>query len=182
MKTQKLIAPVLLIALFFATSAIMAQPRTFNDQNPDKPQHFRNLDLNDEQQDKVDVFFTEMQKQINPIKADLDEKEAQLNKLMIADKPDNQAIVAKVKEIGDLKTKIQIAGVENRMKVRSILDENQKTRFDAMEMNDGPRKGGKQGRGQRGTGFGPEGDGPKADGNGPYGAGRGPNSGNCIYR
>ena len=51
-----------------------------------------------------------------------------------------------------------------------------------MEMNDGPRKGGKQGRGQRGAGFGPDGDGPKADGNGPYGAGRGPNSGNCIYR
>lgn len=86
----------------------------------------------EEQQKKIDELKLALEKELLPIEASLKVKEAELQQLMIADKPAKAAIEKKIDEIGALKTQIHKARVNNRLAVREILTPEQRVKFDKM--------------------------------------------------
>ena len=89
------------------------------------------LDLNQDQQKKVEALSNGLEKQMISLQADLRVKEAELQKLMIADKPSKSAVEKKVEEIGAVKVQIQKAEVNNRLAVRELLTPEQRVKFDS---------------------------------------------------
>lgn len=150
MKTRKLITPVLVLLIFAGSFQVFAQNGNRdgnrdgrNNRNGDR---LACLDLTAEQETQAKTIFTGITEKTTPIKADVKVKQAELDKLMIADSPNEKAIYAKVDEISQLRTEMQKLRIEGKLKVRTILDDEQKVRFDANQM--GGKKG-KRGNGQR---------------------------------
>lgn len=88
------------------------------------------LDLNQDQQKKVDALQNVLEKQMIALQADLRVKEAELQKLMVADNPSKSAVEKKVDEIGAVKVQIQKAHVNHRLAVRELLAPEQRVKFD----------------------------------------------------
>ncbi len=153
MKTRKLIALVLVVLLFAGSFQVFAQNGNGNGDRRDG-RNYRNadrlacLDLTTEQEAETKAIFTGIMDQTTPIKADVRVKQAELDQLMIADSPNEKAIYAKVEEISQLKTEMQKLRIEGKLKVRAILDDDQKARFDANQVSGKKGKRGKRGQGQ----------------------------------
>ena len=133
MKTKKLSSWILIAIMTIGGLSLSAQPmqgKSFKNISPAQNK-FMYLDLDEAQQEQAKTFFTAMQKQSTPLRADIQEKQAQLNKLMIADQPNEEAIYAKVEEIAQLKMEIQKVRISSKIQMRSILNEDQKALFDA---------------------------------------------------
>ena len=88
------------------------------------------LDLNEKQKEKVEAIHSDLEKVLLPIEADLKVRQAELNKLLIAEKPNKSMVNNKIDEIGALKVKMQKEKVGHRLEVRSMLDDKQRIRFD----------------------------------------------------
>ena len=150
MKTRKLIAPVLVLLIFAGSFQVFAQNGN-RDGNRDGRNNRNNdrlacLDLTAEQETQAKAIVTGIMEQSTPIKADVKVKQAELDQLMIADSPNEKAIYAKVDEISQLRAEMQKLKIEGKLKVRTILDDEQKAKFDANQL-DGKR--GKKGKGQK---------------------------------
>jgi len=115
-------------------------------------------DLTKEQMDKIKSLRMEMLKQVNPLKAEIREKQAHLQTLSISEKPDMNAINKTIDEIGALKTKMMKIHAKFRQDVRALLTDEQRVVFDskagmmgkAMKGHHGPHHGPHQGAPCRG--------------------------------
>lgn len=150
MKTRKLITPVLVLLIIAGSFQVFGQNGNRdgnrdgrNNRNTDR---LACLDLTAEQETQAKAIFTGIMEKTTPIKADVKVKQAELDQLMIADSPNEKAIYAKVDEISQLRTEMQKLRIEGKLKVRTILDDEQKAKFDANQV--GGKKG-KRGKGQR---------------------------------
>jgi len=161
MKTQKLSSWILIAIMAISGLSLSAQNgqgRNFN--NTTQTQNrLVYLDLTEAQQVQAKTFYTEMQKQSTPLRADMQEKQAQLNKLMIADPSNEKDIYAKVDEIAHIRLDLQKIRINSKLQMRAILDADQKVLFDAREVGNrngsGSSKGNKGGsRGNNGGGQG----------------------------
>ncbi len=156
MKTQKLSSWIMVAIMVIGGLSLSAQQmQGRNFQNFTNPQiRFAYLELSAAQLEQAKTFYTEMQKMNTPLRVDIQEKQAQLNKLMIADQPNEKDIYTKVEEIADLRLEIQKARIASRLQLRSILDANQKVLFDARGFGNrngnGFSKGNGRGNGNRG--------------------------------
>lgn len=119
-------------------------------EKPDRGERFAQaLELTDEQKTKIEAIHFESMKASKTVKNNMREKEARLNTLSTADKPDNKAIEKVAKEIGDLRTEMFVNQVQTQQKIRALLDEKQKMKFDQMNsmrkqkrnMGDRPKRG-----------------------------------------
>lgn len=106
-------------------------------------------DMTPEQQEKIDALRVAQVKQMAPMRADLRVKEIELDALWRADEPDAKKIIAKVKEIGDIKQKIEIARINHQFEVRKLLTPEQRKAMRKMGMRPGMMGRG-MGRGMRG--------------------------------
>ena len=106
-------------------------------------------DMTPEQLEKMDVLRTAHVKEMVPLRADLKVKEIELDALWRADEPDAKKIVAKVKEIGEIKEKIEIARINHQFEVRKLLTPEQRKAMKKMGMGPGMMGRG-MGRGMRG--------------------------------
>jgi len=106
-------------------------------------------DMTPEQQEKIDALRVAQVKQMAPMRADLKVKEIELDALWRADEPDAKKIVAKVKEIGEIKEKIEIARINHQFEVRKLLTPEQRKAMKKMGMGPGMMGRG-MGRGMRG--------------------------------
>ncbi len=88
------------------------------------------LDLNQDQQKKVETLQNTLEKQMIALQAELRVKEAELQRLMVADNPSKSAVEKKVEEIGAVKVQIQKAYINNRLAVRDLLTPEQRVKFD----------------------------------------------------
>ncbi len=79
-----------------------------------------------EQLDKMDGLRMSNIKETAPIRADLRIKEMELAALWRADKLDAKKIVAKVKEIGDLRAKLELAQVNHQLDIYNLLTPEQR--------------------------------------------------------
>lgn len=152
MKTKRLLSSLLLSLLVLVGTVAMAQNRDGNRSKGDRGQRGSSdkmtyLNLTEDQQATAKTLFTEMQEGMTPLKLDVKEKKVQMDKLMIADQPDEKAIYAKVDEMSDIRAQMQKLKIENKLKLRAILDADQKVLFDAKQT--GKRKSkGRNGRSQ----------------------------------
>jgi Spy/CpxP family protein refolding chaperone len=111
-------------------------------------------DMTPEQLEKVDALRAAHIKEMAPLHADLQVKEIELDALWRADEPDAKKIVAKVKEIGDLREKIEIARINHQFDMRKLMTPEQRKAMKKMGMHPG-RMGRGMGRGMRGMMRGP---------------------------
>ena len=158
MKKRWIAVPVVLVALVFAGTAL-AEPEEKAAGACESCQHGgahgkgegmrrggRGLDLTDEQQEKMDELRMAHLKQVRPLETDVELKEMELDVLWRAEKLSSKAIVAKVKEISALRTKIQVARVQHRLDRFGKLTPEQQEKARKML----GRKGGRgMGRGRR---------------------------------
>ncbi|PLX22568.1 MAG: hypothetical protein C0599_06075 [Salinivirgaceae bacterium] len=179
MKKLSLVLGILLITSLTALNA-QRGPR-YNDgqaQGINKgQQECRIPDLTDDQEAKIKELRTAHWKEMKTFRADLDILRAEMQKLKVADKPDQNAIDGKIKEMGAIKTNMAIAANHHHLAVRELLTDDQKVYFD--RTNRGPKMGGfgqGHGRGHRGEGYHRGG----GRGNGP-GNGQGYRDGRCRY-
>jgi Spy/CpxP family protein refolding chaperone len=94
-------------------------------------------DLTPEQQEKMDALRTAYIKMKAPLQADVRVKEIELEALWRADEPDAKKIVAKVKEIGDIREKIEVASINHRFEMRKVLTPEQRKAMRKMGMGPG---------------------------------------------
>jgi Spy/CpxP family protein refolding chaperone len=179
MKKLSLVLGILIITSLTALNA-QRGPRFNNqdDTNGYKGQReCRIPDLTEDQQSKIDEMRTAHWTEMKTLRADLGILKAEMQKLKVADKPDQNAIDGKIKEMGALKTKMAIAANHHHLAVRELLTDEQKAYFD--RTNRGPKMGefGRgHGRGHRGQGY------HRGGGRGcGSGNGQGYRNGSCRY-
>jgi len=106
-------------------------------------------DMTPEQQEKMDALRVAQVKQMAPMRADLKVKEIELDALWRVEEPDAKRIIAKVREIGDIKEKIEVARINHQFEVRKILTPEQRKAMRSMGMHPGMMGRGMR-RGMRG--------------------------------
>jgi len=123
-------------------------------------------DLTPDQLDKMDALRTAQLKVMLPLRTDLQVKEIELAALWRADQPDANKIIAKVKEIGDVREKMEVARINHMFDCRKLMTPEQLKAMKKMGMGRGMMGRGK-GRGMRGQMGGDDLGGPQ----GPMGQG-----------
>lgn len=106
-------------------------------------------DMTPEQLEKMDVLRTALVKEMLPLRTDLRVKEIELDALWRADEPDAKKIIAKVKEIGDIREKIEVARINQRFDMRKLMTPEQRKAMKKMGMHPGMGGSG-MGRGMHG--------------------------------
>ncbi len=87
-------------------------------------------DLTEEQKQKMETMHMDLMKAMKPLKNQMMEKEAQLNTLRTADKPDMNKIFALVDDISTLNAQMTKEHEKHIQAVRQILNEKQRLQFD----------------------------------------------------
>jgi|GEM_PF-3369731 Spy/CpxP family protein refolding chaperone len=142
---------LILAALFLAVAVVSAQTVEKKIVIKEGPAMHQcgSESLTEEQQKKIQELQTALDKQVQTIKADLEIKQAELKKLLIADKPEAGAVNKKIDEIGALKLQLEKLHVQTRLKIREILTPEQRLEFDKCGGNCGKCGGACDGAGMR---------------------------------
>ncbi|MEO0070820.1 MAG: Spy/CpxP family protein refolding chaperone [candidate division WOR-3 bacterium] len=82
--------------------------------------------LTDAQREQIQALRIKHLKEILPIETEVRIKEIELDALWQAEKFDAKEIIAKVKEIGELKNKLELARVKQRIEIYKILTPEQR--------------------------------------------------------
>ena len=87
-------------------------------------------DLTENQQEKIDAIKVGSYKTTALLRADIDIKEAELDKLLLEDEPSKTKINSKIDEISVLRANIQKENMSKRIDIRNELTPEQKNIFD----------------------------------------------------
>jgi len=94
-------------------------------------------DLTPEQLDKIDALRASHLKEMLPLQTDLRVEGIELAALWRADEPDAKKIIAKVKEIGDIREKMEVARINHQFEIRKLLTPEQRKAMKKMGMGPG---------------------------------------------
>ncbi|HOK39180.1 MAG: Spy/CpxP family protein refolding chaperone [Bacteroidales bacterium] len=133
MKTQKLIITSLVIVFssLLLIKPLLAQHHGCKGhEQPPKSHECFIEGLTDEQKSKIEKIKLDSDKKIQELKAELKIKDAELDKMIIADNPDKKAIDKKIDEISVIKASIQKERTAAHLAIRSELTPEQKIKFD----------------------------------------------------
>ena len=119
------------------------------------------LDLTADQRQAIQTIHTNAQKEVIRKQADIRVKQIELGELMAASSPNRSQIEAKVREIGSLRTEVQLIRTNCHLQTRSQLTAEQIQQLQTMRAQrpQNMRRGNRSGRGARGWGMVP----PQAD-------------------
>jgi len=123
---------ITIIAVFIISFGLMAQPQ--NRQGPvqhEGPYGLAVLNLTEEQKSEVKEIHLAKVKETQALKDELAINKAKINALVHKDNPDMKEIVSLVEENGKIITQIQVREIDSKIKVRALLDEDQKVIFDS---------------------------------------------------
>jgi Spy/CpxP family protein refolding chaperone len=98
------------------------------------------LKLTDEQKAEIKTIHLAKQKEIQPLKDEVMINKAKINALINKDNPDMREVVSLVEANGKLLTDIQIKNIESKVRIRALLDDEQKVIFDAHDGRRNDRK------------------------------------------
>lgn len=115
------------------------------------PETVEALGLSEDQQQKLeDLYYSHQETALN-LRQKMERGQLEMQKLMDADNPNENQIKAKTREIGALRTDMQLEKVEFFFKVRGVLTAEQVEKLKTLR----PRMGGAPGRGACRDGEGP---------------------------
>ncbi len=98
------------------------------------------LNLTDEQNNSIDELKFRHQKAMIPLKASVKEKEVEMNELKFKGNYTREQFISKVREINEIRDKIEIAQAEHQMDVYDLLNDEQKATWNKMKRNFGDHK------------------------------------------
>ena len=93
------------------------------------------LTLTDQQKEQIDILRADLGKAILPLQVRLKTRSSELDELLITENPDITAIDHKLDEISSIKSEIEKRRIHNRLKIRALLNEGQRIKFDQMRVN-----------------------------------------------
>lgn len=121
---------IAMIAFFGISLGMMAQPQ--HRQGPEKGRSgMAALDLSDEQKTEIKAIHLAQMKETTPLRDDIKINKARIDAEVKKDNPDMKSIVSLVEANAKLMTDIQVKSIESRIKVRSLLTDDQKVLYDA---------------------------------------------------
>jgi Spy/CpxP family protein refolding chaperone len=144
MKNQNLITPMLVVALLIISSISYGQNRRFNNRD-NEPSNVNTYaeegasqgycsnipNLTDEQQSALNKLRTNHLKKANLMRAQIQEKRAQLNTLRLSEKPDMDKINRTIDEVAELRADLMKEREAHLQAVKSQLNDDQKAWFDS---------------------------------------------------
>lgn len=153
--------PILIIALIFAifnVSLAQHQDHTMGDcPKEGKGKHVKMmLNLSAEQQKEMTKLKKDLLKETDPIKTEMKIKKMDLHGLWQEENLDAKKILAKTKEVSELKAKLQEKMVSHRLAIHQLLTPEQRKMMGkgcfGLGMHDGGRSGKGCGSGSKGCG------------------------------
>jgi len=135
---KTVLTSALLMSLMFINISVFAQrhngEKRDGEQRRDKIEKMIEiLDLNESQVDQIKSLHTQKITDIKPIKNELREKEARLITVSTVTQPNKKEVAKVVNEISSLRSEIFMIKSMNKLEVRSLLNEEQKLKFDQMK-------------------------------------------------
>lgn len=133
MKTNLVTKRLVAIALMTMVSlgGFAQRGQRWMDCDSSRVRYHRIPNLTEAQQKKIDDLMVKHLKEVTPLRNELLEKEARLNTLESADKPDMNAINKTIDEIAALKAQIMKKRVAHRTEVAALLTDEQRVFFNA---------------------------------------------------
>lgn len=135
------------MSLIVLSIVAVAQPprhKADGDRTKGTKEHFEKmaieLKLNETQKKEIHTILFSSRKIAMPLKNKLGEKEARLNTLSTADKVDMKALKSLAQEIGEIKNQLFVSRLESDQKIRAILDDQQRLKFDMQHKRQKNRK------------------------------------------
>lgn len=123
---------VLAIAMCGLSIGVMAQQREMGPRSkPWNPHGMDMLNLSEEQRSEIQQIRMDRAREIQPLRDEVRINKAMITAQMHKDKPDMKQIVGMVEENGRILTQIRVKEIESRIKIRSLLSDEQKVIFDA---------------------------------------------------
>jgi hypothetical protein len=110
----------------------MEQSRPNDDMAPKGRPQLPIPGLSKEQNEKIEHLNLEAEKKILPLRAEIKQKEAQLEALAITDAPALKDMDALIDAISGLQAKIAKIHNATRLDIRKLLNDDQRTAFDSM--------------------------------------------------
>lgn len=92
------------------------------------------LDLSDEQKEQIREIHLDGQKEMLPLKTQLQEAHANLRTLTVADNYDEAEVQEVIGKISELTETMLITRVEHRQQIRELLDDDQRVKFDKLHL------------------------------------------------
>lgn len=102
-------------------------------------------DLTDAQRESIESIHLQTQKDVLPLRNQVNEMEARLLTLQTAGNADMKAINAQIDEIALLRAKMDKRRAQSHQDVRKLLTEEQRTALDMHFVNKGDKRGGRKG-------------------------------------
>lgn len=106
------------------------------------PQAVEKLNLTEDQQEKLKELSYSHQEKVLEIKQKIEREQLELRKLVDADEPGEAKIKAKIREIGSLRTDLQLAQVDTYFAAREILTDEQIQKIKSLRRVGSRRRGG----------------------------------------
>jgi len=94
--------------------------------NRDKDRIHEKLNLTDEQETKIESLRISHQKQMIDFRAELEKKELELQELKYKGEYTREDYIGKIKELSEIRNRIQLARANHQMDVYELLDPEQK--------------------------------------------------------
>jgi Spy/CpxP family protein refolding chaperone len=127
---------VIMIAGLFSLSALNTLGQGYGNGNGygdrdgkrdrDRDRIHEKLNLNDEQETKIEDLRISHQKEMIEIKAELGKKELELQELKNKGEYTREEYIGKIKELSEFRNRIQLARANHQMDVYELLDPEQK--------------------------------------------------------
>jgi Spy/CpxP family protein refolding chaperone len=109
-------------------------PEMMRDRMADK------LNLTDEQKTAIEELRLQHQKAMVPIKAEMEQKEIEMKELRLKGNYTREQFISKVKEISEIKNRMEISRAENQMDIYELLNDEQKATWNKMRGNFGDHR------------------------------------------
>lgn len=134
MKKSEIYRKLIVLALVLGGLSIglMAQPRKMGPRSGQGPHHGMNmLNLSEEQRSEIKQIRMDRAGEIQPLKDEIRINRAMITAQMHKDDPDMKQIISLVEKNGSILTQIRVKEIESRIKIRGLLNDEQKVIFDA---------------------------------------------------
>ncbi len=137
MKRLLIISAILGSLLF--TGAIFAQKGPGDMSGKHFKRMAKMLDLNDEQISKMTDMHLQMQKDMIPLRSKMQTLKGELKLVQTADKFELGKAEKIVKEMQALRTQMEMNRIKHQQEMRSLLNDDQRKKFDAHLLSGGPK-------------------------------------------